>query len=736
MLAQRSHLQPLAGTLYLGSDSATQSNPQASLEFDEHGNEVSRTSGTLSQMTVEGHDYDYSKGYKVLLNDYEATITKSSKDTLWTQRTWLNENGVRTAMQVYSNSTYNYESGFTFDDGGHVTSFNVSGDSTTISWDGEKLKNYKHVISGWGRRVTTLDSVEVAFNTGKFDAMQYNYDDLIYNFNTYHTFLNGKGTYYYKSSYPKVDVQGPLTFITTYKGNRKAAQQIVMINDTDTLSIQNYEKLDNNGSYKLTMRQPLLYPDQVTYSYVTYNEFGDLVMQIDSTGYVYDGQTEWEVSREYNPVDYEGVKPLRKMHYYWGESGWTLGSLVVYEEWDEKEPLPIEAPVEVKRNFTAKQQPISGTQYLGSDTSYSNAQALYEYDEHGQEITKTTGSMTSMTVEAHEYNYDKGYPYLTSYSVYDLKNGQKQNEFVMYSTTFDENGNRNGVSGYDNNYQEISGYHFDALGHVDSIKHSSDTTIIKWDGESMKDYYYNYPSSYISRKIHLTDVTIGYADRQFDAMESNYNDLISDFSVFHTCINANGTYYYKSYDGTVIDGTLTIRTKVSDDSLDVYNVAIVNGLDTIAEQKIHFDDANGSYTLVKRSPAFNDLTYTYQYVYNEFGDLIKTIQTEPSYDGEFYTTTSYHPTIYDGNKPVRYESYYEQSGEQVLGYVIVYDDWTTGIHNVNKTQGSLDGKLYTIDGRFVKSLTADEVSNRDFNVPSGIYIIKQGNTSKKVILNR
>jgi hypothetical protein len=175
---------------------------------------------------------------------------------------------------------------------------------------------------------------------------------------------------------------------------------------------------------------------------------------------------------------------------------------------------------------------------------------------------------------------------------------------------------------------------------------------------------------------------------------------------------------------------------VSDDSLDVYNVAIVNGLDTIAEQKIHFDDANGSYTLVKRSPAFNDLTYTYQYVYNEFGDLIKTIQTEPSYDGEFYTTTSYHPTIYDGNKPVRYESYYEQSGEQVLGYVIVYDDWTTGIHNVNKTQGSLDGKLYTIDGRFVKSLTADEVSNRDFNVPSGIYIIKQGNTSKKVILNR
>lgn len=741
--AQKSHLQPLTGTMYNGSDSATQANPLYELEFDDHGNETSRISGTISSMTVDGHDYDYSKGYAVLLNEYEATVKNSGNDTIWFKRTWLNDKGVRTGMMVYSNTTYQNESGFTFDDAGHVTSLNIQNDTTALTWDGENLATYSHTISGWGKRVITIDSMEVAFNTKTFDAMQYNYDDLIDNFNTYHCFINGKGTYYYKSSYPKVDVNGVLTFQTNVKGNWKAAQQVVLLNDTDTLAIQNYTKLDDYGSYKLTVRQPLLYPDQITYSYVTYNEFGDLIQQIDSLGYLYDGEMLWEVSRDYTPVDYEGVKPLRKMDYYWSDSGnsWVLGTLTVYNDWDIKEPMAISDPVVVTRSFSEKVQPSIGTQYLGSDTSYSNGQAMYEYDDHGNEITSTTGSLSTFTVDAHSYDYSKGYPYLTEHSIYDLKNGEKSNEFVLFATTFNEDSIRTGISGYDENYQEITGYHFDSLGHVDSIKTASDTTILTWDGEALKEYYYHYNSSYAGRLYHLTDISVGYADRIFDAMESDYAALINDFTTYHTCINANGTYYYKGYGTEAIEGDLTIRTKVSDDSLDVYNVAIVNGLDTISEQKIHFDDAYGSYTLVKRSPALwgADLAYTYQYTYNEFGDLIKVVTTEPdAYSGNVYTTTSYHPTVYDGNKPVRYESYYEQGGEQVLGYVIVYDGWYTGIKNVT-TENSAAGpaRLYTVDGRLIGNLTAEEAAQGKFNVPqAGLYIIKQGNKARKVIIKQ
>ncbi|MGI6223654.1 MAG: hypothetical protein ACOYJG_08595 [Prevotella sp.] len=746
-LAQRSHLQPTSGTLYLGSDSATQSNPQAELTFDSHGNETTRTSGTFSSMTVSGHDYDYSKGYAVLLNEYEATLTEDSQDTIWTRHTWLNDDGIRYKMSLYSNSTYQQEDGFIFDDAGRITQIEMKDDSTYLTWKDDTLSSYKHIQTGWGSRTIELNDVEVAFDRQPFDVMQYNYDDLLNQFNTYHVFINATGHYTYKSSWPQVDVDGDIKVSTYVKPNYKHAEQLAMINDTDTLSYQVWDKLDRNGSYKVTSIEPKVYPGQMTISYVTYNEFGDKVMQIDSVGYEYNGEMQWEVSRDSTPTDYEGVKPMRKMDYYWDTTGesWVLGSLIVYNEWDEKPIDPIYDPVIVERQFSDRQIPQSGSQYSGDDTSYQNPTAEYSYDEHFNMISKTTGTMSSQNIEEWEYNYSKGYPFLSSHSTYTLNNkGEKSDEFIFWETTYDDNGIRTGVSGMDMYGSEITGYHFDALGHVDSLINESDSTIISWDGEDMKSYYYNHPSSWSARKIVFDSLSIGYADRTFNAMQADfgelsYSDLMRDFKSFHTCINADGYYYSKDYSGDVLEGTLTVRTKVSDDQQDVYSVTIVNGLDTLVEQKIHFNDEYGSFTQTLRHPYESEYYTIYDYTYNEYGDLIRTVYTQPSYDGNYYTTEELDTVIYEEDKPVRMEHYYYKEGQAVLGYTIVYDEWiSTGINATKRDFDATKGaQLYTIDGRKVADLSASQLMNGNFGLSlQGIYILRQGNNAKKIILHK
>ena len=741
-LAQKSHLQPLSGTMYQAADSATQNNPQAELTFDEHGNLTAKITCSFSKMNVEGHDYDYSKGYRVLLNDYWATIQNSGNDTTWTQRTWLNDRGVRTRMMVYSNTTNQEETGFSFDDLGHITSFDMEGDSTRLTWDGERLKTYNHTVKGWGTRVTTLDSVSVAFGDKPFDAMQYDYDDLLYNYTTYHTFINGSGTFSYHSTWPKADLEGNIDISTTVKPNGKWAEQLVMLNDTDTLCVQTWEKLDKNGSFKLTMRQPVLYPDQVTYHYLYYNVFGDLVQQLDSIGYSHGGETSWEVSHHRELVDYEGVKPLRRMFYNWDDASndWSLGYLYVFTEWNEKPADPVCDPVVVDRHFSAVQVPQSGSMYAKDDPNYENAKEEYTYDDHFNMTSKTSGSMSSSDVEEWEYNYSKGYPFLSSHLYYTLKKGEKTDEHIYWQTTYDENGIRTGITGMDQYGEQLSGYHFDALGHVDSLITESDSTILTWDGESLKSYYYyNYPGSWAALKIDLKDITIGYADRPFDAMQSSYNNLIEDFKTYHACINANGTYYKKDYSGNELEGTLTVRTRVSDDQQDVYSVAIVNGLDTIAEQKIHFTDSYGSFNQTVRYPYDGTYEYGYSYTYNEFGNLIKTSLTEPSYSGGSYTTVTEDTMIYEGNKPLRMEHYYYQEGYKTLGYTIVYDDWIAdGIHAARQDLDTTKGAdLYTIDGRKVASLSASQLQSANLGLSlQGLYILRQGNSAKKIILHK
>ncbi len=328
--AQRSHLFPQTGYNYLGTDSATQSNPQAELEFDSHGNLIARSSGTFSNTEVSGYEYDYSKGYGYLLNEYTAWLTRTTADSIFSMQTKLNSNGVRTYVSKYL--TTDWFDKFTFDDLGHITNFIANSDTFDITWDGEKMTSYSHVGSK-RRNITQLNNVEVAFSIKPFNAMEYDYDALVRKFQTYGVFVNATGHYTY-SSWSSVKFDSDITITTTTNDDKTKAEQLVMAG-TDTLSIQTYTRDDENGSYTLVSREPALYPTVSTVSHITYNEYGDVIMQVDSTAYAYNGDVTYDVARSYNPVDYEDDKPLRKMHYYWSttDKNWILGSIDVYDSW-------------------------------------------------------------------------------------------------------------------------------------------------------------------------------------------------------------------------------------------------------------------------------------------------------------------------------------------------------------------------------------------------------------------
>ncbi|MGN0221162.1 MAG: hypothetical protein ACI4BA_03450 [Prevotella sp.] len=334
----KQRIQPASATLYSGSDSASKSNPQAMYLFDSHGNEIQCSKGSFTSMEIEEHEYNYDKGYAVLLNNYYYTLDKTGcHDTVYLTRTILDDKGIRTGYMCTSG--WDEVDNFKFDEAGHITSLELNGDTTLLTWNGDQLDTYNHYMPS--KSVTSqikLDEVEVFYARTPLNCMDYNFDDIISDFRISGVFVNAKGYFQHKISWYKIDVSGNLDVKSAMIGT-DSIRSVATINDTVTLYVQECKFLDDNGSYRLRIYQPALASnadDYVEYE-VWFNEYGDEVKALRTEAYP--AYNEYYTTKTEDPVEYEDNKPLRKMHYYFQKNDKVLGNVLEYDSWHD-EPVP------------------------------------------------------------------------------------------------------------------------------------------------------------------------------------------------------------------------------------------------------------------------------------------------------------------------------------------------------------------------------------------------------------
>lgn len=329
----RQKIQPASGTQYLGSDSATQSNPQKMFTYDDHGNTIQEISGSLTKMDIKENVYSYDKPYPVLLNSYSYTQDKSgTHDTIWFVHTTVNKDGIRTGYSV--SSGWSEFSNFKFDEFGHIISSVDDNDSISISWNGDIPSTYYHKSGSesYIMGITDLKNISVAYAMKPLDATGYEFDNELNNFPECGVLFNGTGHYTYTSKIYRINFDGDIVYNTTANADSTEFVQTGILNGKDTVSVQTITLLDKYGSYKWTQKQPLINSGYSKENIYTANEFGDIVKTERTEDY---GDYGKYTDVTYEPVDYDGNKPLRKMYYYVQDGAKVLGTVTVYDDWFE-----------------------------------------------------------------------------------------------------------------------------------------------------------------------------------------------------------------------------------------------------------------------------------------------------------------------------------------------------------------------------------------------------------------
>lgn len=403
-----------------------------------------------------------------------------------------------------------------------------------------------------------------------------------------------------------------------------------------------------------------------------------------------------------------------------------------------------------KPEWKTRIQPAAGTLYSGSNaTSLAEPDAEYEYDSHGNETLKSTGSFSSMSMEEHEYNYDKGYAVLMNHFYYTMDKTGYHDTTFMTKTTLDENGIR---IGYETSpsYEKYDNFTFDAEGHITSLNMDGDTRTLTWNGDRLATYDHHTVSSSSESQVKYDNVEVVFSYSPINCMGYDFDNLISDFSESGAFVNAKGYYVrYISWYEQDMRGELEVKTEIiGEDSIKSIATVATEGKetpDTLYAQYFKMLDANGSYRLRVESPLLNGSYYYYDIEkwYNEFGDVVKTVRTD-YYSGNGFATISGYPVEYDGDKPLNKKYYYYQEGEPMLGSATVYTAWHesedpgTGISEVKSTADETTaGAIYDLNGRKIADLSGFQISTGRYNAPTaGVYVIRentpQGVKTRKV----
>ncbi len=349
----------------------------------------------------------------------------------------------------------------------------------------------------------------------------------------------------------------------------------------------------------------------------------------------------------------------------------------------------------------------------------------YRYDAWGNQTEERSGN----THYVKTWDNSHGYPVLLDdYYYMDNPDGTTTEPHYYLRTTLNADGVRTAITDSDGGQ-----YTLDAAGHVTHCRMATTDepglreeleVTMKWDGDALTsyktDYLYEYGDEREEIHIDLTNIRMVHQFKPFNAYTYNCEELleVGESGLFY---DADGTIMITDDSEDDLSGNMQMRSTVSSDKKTAVMTGKLNGF-PIGKQTYEVLDDNGSYVLSNESGGDSDEDI---YTYNEYGDLIVSHYIEN--DG-VYEEKSVYEWTYEGNRPMQVKKYnVEGNGAQTLSATLTFTAWHDG-SSITATEAAaprvLGATLYTIDGKKVRTLTAEEAQAGEVSAPQrGIYLL-------------
>lgn len=324
--ATASRIQPSRSQVYDANNT-----PREQIKYDVYGNitEVSYHDDYEGFTHFLIYQYDYSKGYPVLLNRYSYLKPDSAEpsEPEYELRTTVNASNIRTAIEAVG-----YRS-ITLDAAGHVIrterDYGMDNELETqeITWNGDQITAYKYDYESADEEThLDLKDIEIVYSVRPFNAFEIDYSDFLTDFDESGAIINANGTISMKNEDGST-MSGTMTITSEASTDKKDMTMTVKLNDQPNV-IQKIKYTDDNGSYSNQMDYQDGEKEEYTY---TFNEYGDLVktQELD----YYDNALDYTYTRRYEWT-YDNGKPLEKKFFSTGyKSEEVFNSKEVFLAW-------------------------------------------------------------------------------------------------------------------------------------------------------------------------------------------------------------------------------------------------------------------------------------------------------------------------------------------------------------------------------------------------------------------
>lgn len=337
-LRTANRIQPAVAEMYYVYDGEVSARPDCWREYDAQGQVVSfRSIGmmegeTITSYYVSKRTYDYSKGYPVLLDDYnyrENAGTHEKTELQYVQRTTMTE-GVRTKLE------YQHYDVVELDKAGHISrlllDYQTGSEEERYTWNDDKPISWADIYEEYATEMSEAYKSEiyltgiqevyaaVPFNAYSIDVMEALWSGM--------WLCNATGTYTEDGETVDLVLTGNAsddkkTLTQTIKGGE-------LMDNVITLTYT-----DDNGSYVLEDKNNSYGDFFMVRETCTFNEMGDQTERVkeefaegDVLEYSSKEKMEWE-------YDNQG-RPLTMKSYIWDEAeGYKLNSVLKFTKWHD-----------------------------------------------------------------------------------------------------------------------------------------------------------------------------------------------------------------------------------------------------------------------------------------------------------------------------------------------------------------------------------------------------------------
>ena len=326
-------------------------------EYDAYGNETKIDKASI----IYYYNYDHSKGYPFLLDEYYEDFSGAEKQTRINRKTTMAD-GIRTAIQLEHSETV------TLDAAGHVTDYVNAETHQHISqtWDGDRLvsNDYSEINPEKGINWTmSYRNIHILHARNPFNAFCVDYNDYLEDcMQEEGIVFEANGLYNEEDSEEGESLNGDLSVVATVSNDKR---NIIVYTKVGDLLMRKEEKnyTDDYGSYQYTVHYNSE-DGRMWQETMTFNQYGDCTNEHE----IYEDESEHNYRYEWTYDESIG-KPLSVKEYReYNNKPESLTSTEIFTDW-----YPAGTGIETNKEGDATV--LGGTLYTLSGTFVCNLTA-------------------------------------------------------------------------------------------------------------------------------------------------------------------------------------------------------------------------------------------------------------------------------------------------------------------------------------------------------------------------